>query len=192
MVPTTCPSQCTGGCSGTTCIANCNGGSNCQGMALTCPDYMECRVECGGVSSCQGATVNCPLYGPCEIRCTETSSCQGMVVKCGTGRCTTICSGPASSVGIVECSSSCQYDNGCGVECAGVLCNVCVSHSLHLCHGHLGVPFGIFGIPSLLVQHGELALGMPWLAAGSWRPCKNAVSWCALVCPLAALNEQKA
>jgi hypothetical protein len=122
----TCPEECTGGCTpfldGMACIIDCSETSACQDTVVTCPEGIDCGVMCAGLSSCSGMELLCPSGSNCGVFCMETSTCQGVDVWCPekAGDCVVSCQG----------TSSCQ---GSTVHCTTGACAAdCVSESASL------------------------------------------------------------
>jgi hypothetical protein len=135
-----CPAACTGGCANGTCVIDCTGPRQCQGLLgepkpvpgrasehdcagpgscsyadFSCEDGEPCSFECSGEDACSSAVIHCPTTGACAVDCTGLTACAGMTVICGEGPCTITCA-PADTFLL-------RSVQGCGANCTNT-CDV--------------------------------------------------------------------
>ena len=109
-----CPPECTGGCSATTCRILCDDAQECKEQSLLCPSGWACLVECRGQQSCERAVLECGAATACSATCTGQQSCRELLLLCGATDCGVSCGGPDSCeetnavCGTGRCYASCS------------------------------------------------------------------------------------
>lgn len=114
----TCPAVCTGGCTGGTCIIDCNAPNpSCLSTIVNCPAGFACTVQCFDASSCRQATINCPATYACNVDCTGQSACWDAIINCSNqGTCDLSCG--SASAACRDTNLICGT-NDCVAACAG-------------------------------------------------------------------------
>jgi hypothetical protein len=125
-----CPSECTGGCQGTTCMIDC-GNNGCPDAMSTCPTGFDCEARCSGGGDCNDMTLTCPPQASCLLRCDSINGCMNVTLVCGDGPCALDCNGNANTCnnaqlvcgsGRCSCDGESSVDVQCGPSCGCYEC----------------------------------------------------------------------
>jgi hypothetical protein len=111
----TCPTVCTGGCRGSTCLIACLGDQQCKEAIFVCPPGFACEVACVGAQACEKASITCPERYACSFACDGTQACKDAKLRCADGNCQITC-------GLNNACEHTEFQCGagaCSAFCAG-------------------------------------------------------------------------